>query len=232
MLSGLHLCYIVFGTSEEALKALQTISTTIQDTQKAGQEMREVYCPATLCWNIRWTMRPMRIAEASEHSIEEPTLPKYRRRPREIGDGTQHHQLQTQRSHFRQNIMKWFTSHCYRNPYLSTTSCYYGSLRTEHGDEEDQRQHERHRSDWRPRPSQSVGRQGCMSNKSGYTITTQLDHRFGQKAPLEIEQILLDTANRNKCVIPEASCLSKFQGWHWCRMHDAPAAHSSLRYEQ
>ncbi|GFS00964.1 hypothetical protein ElyMa_001084200 [Elysia marginata] len=31
--------------------------------------------------------------------------------------------------------------HCYQHPKLSTQELYCGSLRTEHGDEEDQRQH-------------------------------------------------------------------------------------------
>lgn len=101
ILFGLRLGYIVFGASEEVSKTLQAVTTTIQDAQKAGEAAKQFFLRQRSAEKFD-ELYDRCVIEASKYSIREPDLPKYRRPPRKIDDGTRPHQHPTPRSYFRQ----------------------------------------------------------------------------------------------------------------------------------
>lgn len=101
ILFGLRLGYIVFGASEEVSKTLQAVNTTIQDAQKASEAAKQFFLRQRSAEKFD-ELYDQCINEASKYSIGEPGLPRYRRPPRKIDDGTRPHQYPTPRNYFRQ----------------------------------------------------------------------------------------------------------------------------------
>ena len=105
MLFGLKLGYLVFGASESLSKSLQAKDTSLQEALAAVNSCKSFY-------------RRQRTNEAFNHfyddvvkcgedlNIDSPRLPRYRRAPPRLDDGSLPHQFSTPKEYFRQQYFQ------------------------------------------------------------------------------------------------------------------------------
>ena len=105
MLFGLKLGYLVFGASESLSKSLQAKDTSLQEALAAVNSCKSFY-------------RRQRTDEAFNHfyddvvkcgedlNIGSPRLPRYRRAPPRLDDGSLPHQFSTPKEYFRQQYFQ------------------------------------------------------------------------------------------------------------------------------
>ena len=96
---GLKLSHLIFGASEQFSTNLQAKDTTIQEaTQGAGLLVSH-------CKSLRVESKFDRfyddVLEQSAGLTEEPSLPRYRRRPRRLDDGEQPHCYEVPKDRYR-----------------------------------------------------------------------------------------------------------------------------------
>ena len=100
-LFGLQLAYILFGASESLSRSLQAKDLSLQEALSAVNLAKSFYERQRNDQAFK-SYYDKAVRTAQELQIEEPKLPRYRRAPRRLDQGSRPHQFATPMEYFRQ----------------------------------------------------------------------------------------------------------------------------------
>ena len=96
---GLKLAHLLFSSSEQFSSNLQAKNTTIQEAMHGARLLITHY--DSLRKESQFNRFYDQVIEESSHFTQEPTLPRYRKRPRRIDDGSTPHRYKTPKERYR-----------------------------------------------------------------------------------------------------------------------------------
>ena len=102
-LFGLKLGYLIFGASETLSRSLQGKDTSIQEAISAVSLAKSFY-KRQRTENAFQSFYDDVVTTAQKLKIGEPQLPRYRRVPRRLDDGSQPHRYSTPKEYFRHQL--------------------------------------------------------------------------------------------------------------------------------
>ena len=97
---GLKLAYLLFGASEEVSKSLQAKNATLQEGL-ASVKLASAFYKRQRTEEAFGIFFDDVVKSAEDLEIDKPQLPRYRRAPRRIDDGSSPHQFSSPKDYFR-----------------------------------------------------------------------------------------------------------------------------------
>ena len=99
---GLKLAYLIFSPSEQFSTNLQAKNTTVQEAMRGAQFLITHY--ESLCSEGQFDRFYDQVVEQSSNLTDEPSLPRYRKRPRRLDDGSEPHRYETLKQRYHHNM--------------------------------------------------------------------------------------------------------------------------------